>query len=874
MKAFKGVSKRWRFGFVAIYALILFSPFFSSTTAPISTGPALAAGTTQLVGEGFNYTFDPSIVGEWVDRDTIQYDQWTFKDKGINDTNWVFEATAGGPNFSGCATSRIDTFNTSSDPSKDTTVNLTLNYPVRDANGKVSCYGFRHNINLGNDWGDGLNIAFNWVNSTTVTSADGKYTYTLDSTTNQYYRSPDNGCADSMSISTDKQTATLTIRYPDSTGNSVSYDYEGYPFKFAGGIHQASDTGKCKVSQPIPSIKLGDVSNSSVPGLTTEQKKQSGSGTDCQFSGPFSYIVCPLFGLAQDAYFNLEDAVVSTLRVPPLLNSSTSVQNAMSIWSSIKNMTNVVFILIFLAIIFSTTLSLGLTNYNVKKMLPRLVVAAILVQFSWVLMQLSVDVSNILGAGIKALPIFNNVCAKTITDTAGNVTQVVKVACSSTAGGGPQFHGASEVVFGLGVAGLFIAGAAALLLVIPLLLAVFSAVMGILAVFVTLYLRQLIIIILIVLSPLALAAWVLPNTENVFKTWLKSLMRLLLMYPLIVFIFSAAGLFSTIATPNSGVSGTIQGIAASILPIYVFYLVPWTFKWAGGAMTAVGGWVTSRASGISGAAQNSQFARDAKLQRREKGALRANDESKTPFGRYLGRVQAGGAIGGAGSRRRLSAAYSAALSARGQDYESDFLRRNLKTEQLQGIASAANGARVHGVKVDDAARAKAIELLGRNGDYDALRAVKKGMGGDNMSTGQARIWQSGISKNIGDMLGKAPDLVSGSAAFHNVSAEKLAGYHKSTVSALTGHLATPEGSQDIKGILRALQNIENSPGLKGKVDGFGLGNLVEHASLFAGESTPSGASGETWLRDHTATSSVNSASPGEPPDMKTTASFV
>src|SRR6185369_9082172 len=92
----------------------------------------------------------------------------------------------------------------------------------------------------------------------------------------------------------------------------------------------------------------------------------------------------------------------------------------------------------------------------------------------------------------------------------------------------------------------------------------------------------------------------------------KMLLRLLFMYPIIVLIFSMAGLFSKIQPScgqqivngvQTGVCSDINSVVAAIIPILAFYMVPWTFKWAGGAMAAVGGFVTGKASGWSKSAR-------------------------------------------------------------------------------------------------------------------------------------------------------------------------------------------------------------------------------------------------------------------------------
>lgn len=53
----------------------------------------------------------------------------------------------------------------------------------------------------------------------------------------------------------------------------------------------------------------------------------------------------------------------------------------------------------------------------------------------------------------------------------------------------------------------------------------------------TLVLRQIIIVGMVIISPLAFVAYLVPNLEQYFKKWWSSYIKLLMMYPLIVGLF-------------------------------------------------------------------------------------------------------------------------------------------------------------------------------------------------------------------------------------------------------------------------------------------------------------------------------------------------
>lgn len=65
-------------------------------------------------------------------------------------------------------------------------------------------------------------------------------------------------------------------------------------------------------------------------------------------------------------------------------------------WQSFLNIANVMFVIAFIAIVFSQVTSIGISNYGIKKLLPKLIVVAILVNVSYFICQLVVDLSNLL----------------------------------------------------------------------------------------------------------------------------------------------------------------------------------------------------------------------------------------------------------------------------------------------------------------------------------------------------------------------------------------------------------------------------------------------------------------------------------------------
>jgi len=299
------------------------------------------------------------------------------------------------------------------------------------------------------------------------------------------------------------------------------------------------------------------------------------SKSSCSIAG-IGWIVCPVINfMAQivDASYNF---VSSLLFVQPLVTTTDAGKSIFDAWSVMRNFANVIFVIGFLIIIFSQITSIGITNYGIKKLLPRLIAAAILVNLSYWICSIAVDASNILGSS------FNS-----ILQNVKNGISVPDPGALGTTGSG--WVGIAEYVLASGLAiGIVYLAVAALL---PALV---TALVAIVTVFVVLTLRQALIILLIVISPLAFVAYLLPNTESWFKKWRELFQALLLMYPIIAILFGASALASKIvmgtASGDYKIAIQIMGALIGILPLV---LTPVVMKAASGILSKVAGVVNN-----------------------------------------------------------------------------------------------------------------------------------------------------------------------------------------------------------------------------------------------------------------------------------------
>jgi hypothetical protein len=313
----------------------------------------------------------------------------------------------------------------------------------------------------------------------------------------------------------------------------------------------------------------------------------TGSGS-CVIEG-IGWMICPVFnflaGVADSTYGIVQSLLITDVKV---VSTDSGTYRA---WSVMRTFANVGFVIVFLIIIFSQLTGVGVSNYGVKKLLPRIIIAAILVNISFFFTQIAVDISNILGGSLKSL--LDNI--NTSSGTAANDVW-------ST---GNTFTQVAAGIFGgqLALTGIAVAGAAAYFggagLLIPILLA------AVLAIIITLFIliaRQAFIILLVVLSPLAFLAMLLPNTETYFKQWRKMFVALLLVYPMIALLFGASHLASGILleafSKTNNLLGQLVALAVMVLPLFV---VPTLVKGSLNAIPFAGKLASNWASRANGA---------------------------------------------------------------------------------------------------------------------------------------------------------------------------------------------------------------------------------------------------------------------------------
>lgn len=242
----------------------------------------------------------------------------------------------------------------------------------------------------------------------------------------------------------------------------------------------------------------------------------------------FSWILCWAFngiseGLEVIEARAYEELVIDRADYQEQFSSGTNEFSYKDGWANIRNVMTFAIVGTALFMVISTALDIGFfSNYTVKKYLPRLIVGTILIQFSWALGDLSIQLTNQMGDLLNAL-LFS-------------------------AFPGAKDHGLEAIFEGGGFIALTGLGAAVAVgaysawgLLLP---AGFSGLVMLTLGFLFLIIRKWLIILLLILAPLGLAFWILPGNDRAWGAYSKTFLYLLLFYPIVRVTIAAGKIFS------------------------------------------------------------------------------------------------------------------------------------------------------------------------------------------------------------------------------------------------------------------------------------------------------------------------------------------
>lgn len=281
----------------------------------------------------------------------------------------------------------------------------------------------------------------------------------------------------------------------------------------------------------------------------------------CQENGGFlSWMLCPTIADGAATASGLLGSITDLTTTHKSIIEQFSDQGSAiyKAWSSFRNLANIGFVIMLLVVVFSQVTNLGISNYNIKKILPKLIITAVLVNFSYLILGVAIDLSHIIGNGIGSA--IRTIAGESMSaEASAQASSIVSKIAGMVTGAG---------LIGGGVA-IATTGPA---LILPVVLFVITTVISVFFGFVMLTIRQAAIIMVIVLAPLAMVLYALPNTAAVTKKYISTLKALLMLYPMFVLATSAGALASTIIVGTS--TDMLMLIVGGLLNVLPYFAIP------------------------------------------------------------------------------------------------------------------------------------------------------------------------------------------------------------------------------------------------------------------------------------------------------------
>ena len=310
--------------------------------------------------------------------------------------------------------------------------------------------------------------------------------------------------------------------------------------------------------------------------------------TDCtDVVGVFGWLICELGDKADMLVTTLEGALYKMLRVPELEFG----REIYTQWNVFRSMATSLLILIGLVAIAAQVFNLDfISAYTMRKIIPKLIIATILMFLSYYLLSLAISFVNALGNGVASLIMgsFDNGELLKQTKEGGAIHYILD---NGKFSGTPTIVASSSAII-MALVGYITAGGAGLL-IMGMAVVLFAS----LTAFVSLIIRKVMIIGLVMIAPLAIVAWILPSTEKWFKKWWETFIKLLIMFPLVMGLLAighvGAYLIAQTSAAFSDSASSFEG-GITMLMVFVAYFAPYffipsMFKTAGGAFATISG---------------------------------------------------------------------------------------------------------------------------------------------------------------------------------------------------------------------------------------------------------------------------------------------
>lgn len=319
--------------------------------------------------------------------------------------------------------------------------------------------------------------------------------------------------------------------------------------------------------------------NANVPGAETDvdgtvEEPELGCDLTFDLTTIFSlkWLVCPVIDTATFAVGRLEDAIndLLTVGVDDIFDDTDGNNAFHQAWNSFRFFALGLIVIAALIMVVSQAAGVDILDaYTIRKVLPRLLFAAIFIALSWDIMEFLVELSNQAGNGIRTL-IYAPFQALNNDSQLGGGSSIVLVLIGT--GGALAFGWVGLLSFA--VTGLLAA----------------------LVAFAVLVFRKMLILLLVMMAPFAIAAYILPNTNKVWDIWRGGTLSVLIVFPIISGMIAIGRVFS-ITSMNAPGNQIINQLIAIVAYFAPYFLISMAFRLAGGFIATIGGIANDRTRG-------------------------------------------------------------------------------------------------------------------------------------------------------------------------------------------------------------------------------------------------------------------------------------
>ena len=443
-------------------------------------------------------------------------------------------------------------------------------------------------------------------------------------------------------------------------------------------------------------------------------------------AGAVGWLMCPALTAVSGALTTVYNWVEENFLQLPANDFFQREGSVYKAWALARDFANILFVLIFLVVIFSQVTGFGIDNYGIKRLLPRLIITAILVNFSWLICQLLVDVSNIAGRSIRLFfNSFTSASTELGTSGLGGVASTV-----SAVGNIAALAIVVEMLF------------ADPTIILTLLVCIVSCLISVLFIWAVLIAREVGVVLAVILAPLAFCCYMLPNLNSAFKQWVNLLKGLLLVYPLASLLVGGGAFISDLLGSIQG--NTAMALAAMLVRVLPYFALPTLFRRSLQAMGNLGATMGNLGRNLSrsadGAMRNSQFYKSTKAWGRGRKAEKRGAQAAAMRGSRFARIPGvGRVVQGAANLRNRAAAEDAAVwdAEQNRQIEADSLmdarmNPNMTVDDMKASLSSGNlseaefNARARRLSNMDGGKELAKWAAGTFGAQDFDRSSAKG----------------------------------------------------------------------------------------------------------------------------------------------------